>query len=368
MKKNIQNIDIEKIEYINSKTVYTLARVYLFFAALIHALVAVMFYLCGQKECSAITICFTFIYIAFGLVVNLSNMRAIYFVVICEMTSFIYMCVQMLGWNYSMHMYSFSIISLAVLTSISDKKDRYEVKYPVIAFLLSHGILLSFRLYTERKPIEYMVELDEQTKFLFEILSVVNYSFVALSSFVPLLGFLVDLNKSNENIENVSAELEYISSHDLLTGLVNRRSIQKKFDEVIDSYNKKGKDFSLILGDIDNFKKVNDNYGHSAGDYVLSTVSKKILDIVDEGEVCRWGGEEILVVVYGGVDKAHKLANEIRETIEKHEFIYNNEKIPITLTQGVGEYEYGEHIEELISKVDEKLYKGKKTTKNCVVV
>ena len=166
----------------------------------------------------------------------------------------------------------------------------------------------------------------------------------------------------------MNKDLKYTATHDHLTGLINRHSIQEHFDQVLTSYNNNKHPFSIILADIDNFKKINDTYGHSAGDTILQGVSYIITSSVcDTDLVCRWGGEEILILTKTDLDATISLAEKIRENIAHATFISEENNIQVTITAGVATYKNNESIDKLIQIADSNLYKGKNSTKNCVV-
>ena len=124
----------------------------------------------------------------------------------------------------------------------------------------------------------------------------------------------------------------------------------------------------MIIGDIDDFKKVNDTYGHNIGDDVLVNVAEIITSqIPEDAYVCRWGGEEILILIHDPAQTAVSIAEKIRNKIA--ESITQTEDIPIhiTMTFGIAEYIPGLSITKLISVADDNLYKGKKDGKNRVV-
>ena len=129
-----------------------------------------------------------------------------------------------------------------------------------------------------------------------------------------------------------------------------------------------GRRFTMILGDIDDFKRVNDTYGHDAGDLVLVSVANTIQNTVRSNDaVCRWGGEEILILVDDDLDSASLAAERIRKSIEQMEVAFEGKKIKVTMTFGIAESIPGYKIEHLIQQADDKLYYGKKHGKNQVV-
>ena len=200
------------------------------------------------------------------------------------------------------------------------------------------------------------------------LISIINFVATSVLSFLINYAFIADVNVSNQRLANINNELNHIATHDPLTSLINRRSMNDQFYKAIDNYRNSHDKFSLILADIDDFKKVNDVYGHDSGDIVLKRVSKIITDNVPKpGVVCRWGGEEILILTYCDLKEAVKIAETIRQAVASTSFVFNNTYIKSTLTLGVAEYNPDLPIGKIVTQADANLYKGKKSTKNCVV-
>ena len=157
-----------------------------------------------------------------------------------------------------------------------------------------------------------------------------------------------------------------LSTQDALTGLANRRSINEKYRDII----KKKEAYSVILGDIDDFKQVNDTYGHACGDSVLKSVAEVFKVSVRSGDVvCRWGGEEILVMLPKcNKDTATQIAERIAEGIRKILVISNEGvEVRVTMTFGVAGSDEGRDIKDIVKRADNRLYYGKGHGKNCVV-
>ena len=146
------------------------------------------------------------------------------------------------------------------------------------------------------------------------------------------------------------------SEHDKLTGLKNRFGLHSDY---------RGGQGALIICDIDFFKKVNDTFGHNAGDAVLKHVAK-ILSA--HGNVYRWGGEEFLIVLDGAkISEAVELAEKIRRAIMNSVCLFDDKKISVTMSFGVAEINRGLSLEENIKVADERLYRAKETGRNRVV-
>ena len=121
--------------------------------------------------------------------------------------------------------------------------------------------------------------------------------------------------------------------------------------------------------DIDDFKKVNDTYGHDCGDEVLKYVAGIVSTGVRKNDnVFRWGGEEILVLINADEDRAVAVAERIRHNIEKNIVHYRDDvNVNVTVTIGVSSYKGNKSIQEMMDDADAKLYYGKRHGKNQVV-
>ena len=126
---------------------------------------------------------------------------------------------------------------------------------------------------------------------------------------------------------------------------------------------------TVILGDIDYFKKVNDVYGHECGDIVLKEIASIIKKTVNkQGLTARWGGEEILIVLpETDTKKAVELVGNIVDNIRKTVVNYNEHNISITMSFGVQQYIKNKTVDDMISRADKKLYKAKNSGRNKVI-
>lgn len=165
--------------------------------------------------------------------------------------------------------------------------------------------------------------------------------------------------------ENYKKELEVLAVKDTLTNIGNRRFFHQKLDEQIALTQRYNDPFSLIIFDIDFFKKVNDNYGHDMGDKVLVEYTKYIISMLRETDIfCRIGGEEFIVILPNTTkDKAYLLAQKLRESVENYKAV-----LPITMSFGVTGYEKGDDDTSIYKRVDVALYKAKETGRNKVVL
>lgn len=177
------------------------------------------------------------------------------------------------------------------------------------------------------------------------------------------------LEEKNRELIEAYGKIEHLALTDTLTGIANRRYITNLMGKEASRSRRNGALFSLIMCDIDFFKKVNDTYGHDTGDYVLCEVSRIIQENIRKQDiVSRWGGEEFLIMLpETGGESAVSVAEKLRATIERFPMEFGDHKFSITMTFGVSVYESELGIEKSIKKADNALYEGKQTGRNRVV-
>ena len=164
-------------------------------------------------------------------------------------------------------------------------------------------------------------------------------------------------------------ELEKYVNFDTLTHLLNRRSMDKYLNGAYRRAKSGNSTFCLLMIDIDDFKKVNDTYGHDCGDavlrYVADTVSRGVRT---KDNVFRWGGEEILALINADEERAMHVAERIRKDIAASHVSYRgNVQVAVTVTMGVAPYRVGATLQSMMDEADANLYYGKRHGKNRVV-
>jgi len=168
-------------------------------------------------------------------------------------------------------------------------------------------------------------------------------------------------------LEKKNQELEQLSKTDSLTQLFNRTTVENHVHELIENSRRYGRPFSVVLLDIDHFKRVNDEFGHNVGDEVLRKVAAILAHRVRTTDlVGRWGGEEFLIVCAEvELGPAAELAEALRTLIETTSFGLPTQ---ITASFGAAQYAPGEQIQSLISRADRQLYVAKERGRNRVAV
>lgn len=164
-----------------------------------------------------------------------------------------------------------------------------------------------------------------------------------------------------------SAIMENMSKVDALTDMYNHRTFQEYFDTIIEQVSRADRSLQLAILDIDDFKKINDTFGHSVGDIILKRIASKIKTMVTAEDItARYGGEEFAVILTNKTMKQSlKLLESIRKTIQDEMHVELNKNVTVSI--GVHEYYKGEAKEEAFNKADKALYKAKRKGKNMIV-
>lgn len=184
----------------------------------------------------------------------------------------------------------------------------------------------------------------------------------------------ITLQYRNEELQTAVDRVTRIAEVDHLTKSFNRRHIMEVLAREKSRGDRSGSDFSILLFDLDHFKRINDQYGHLIGDQILSDFATRVkkelrgMDTVNatehRGSFGRYGGEEFIAVLPGtGLRGAEQCAERIREIIDRKEF---RDRYHITVSTGVAEYQLSETVPQLLTRADQALYKAKRDGRNCV--
>ncbi len=244
------------------------------------------------------------------------------------------------------------IVDVALIITVLKGRKRYFYLF----FLI---MLIVFLVGMETYFPGFVVKISKKQCFLNTIL---GFLIALISLIFLLLFFVVQLEEQNLNIEKMSKT-------DYLTGLLNRRGIWEKLDWFIKDSIKKGYPFSIILADIDDFKLINDKYGHLSGDKALIEIASRMLEAIREGDIVgRWGGEEFIIILPNAdFENALMVANRIKSKVVEQPIVFDNVKFNITLTMGVGVYHRELSPDKNLSRIDLAMYKGKKEGKNRII-
>ena len=275
----------------------------------------------------------------------------------------------LVGWDYGFVSYMVPLIPMSFYMSytIPDLK-KYMLKIPLICSGLIIGIYFSTNGIVTMRGAYYPEVTSVQVMHKVYILNqLIVFLFLSMVAFL----FSLEIRYMQYHLEEENVSLSRIANFDALTRLLNRRSMNIQLKQILEETESQGEEsrpFCLIMTDIDDFKKVNDTYGHSFGDEVLVEVAAVLQSNVREQDrVCRWGGEEMLILLRSNMEVARGVAQRICTDMASTVISADGQEVSVTLTIGVAEYQKGETIRTMIETADQRMYRGKRSGKNCVV-
>lgn len=171
---------------------------------------------------------------------------------------------------------------------------------------------------------------------------------------------------TNITVTSFQKRLEKMAVTDKLTGLYNRQAFDVILTQAVKEAKRRMSSFSIVMFDIDYFKKVNDSHGHLHGDAVLVDISDICRENTRESDaVCRWGGEEIIMLLKDcSLDDAEKTAEKIRKAIETSRTVYSGSAVAVTVSAGITSYRMTDTEESILARADKALYKAKQNGRN----
>lgn len=174
-----------------------------------------------------------------------------------------------------------------------------------------------------------------------------------------------ELKILNETLKANMQILNRVAYRDELTGLYNRRFVVEKLAQDLMEPNRQD---ALVMIDVDDFKHVNDCYGHDAGDMVLVCIANIMESVCRRHKVVRWGGEEFLIILMAVTkQECYEVCEEIRKEIQAFPFLQGNTTFYCTVTLGISLYDKEQSFKMNMTHADMALYRGKKTGKNRTV-
>lgn len=272
----------------------------------------------------------------------------------------------LLGWNWGFMIYTIALVPVAFYLAYTFTDYRGSIVSPVFSSTIVIVYYILVQVICKQTVPLYQGKYPSSMPGIF-------YYFNTMVTFAMLLIFstlfALEIRYMQRRLEQENHALGEIARLDPLTHLLNRRSMNTCMRQIMEQAVKSEHTFCLIMADIDDFKVVNDTYGHECGDMVIIEISNIISDIVREDDyVCRWGGEEILILIQADLAAATKVAERICQGIASKKISYKEKEIQVTITLGLSAYQEGASIRSLIEKADQNLYRGKNNGKNQVVV
>ena len=256
-----------------------------------------------------------------------------------------------LGWESGFHYY---LLSLVLVLFINHKQSLLMLGAETsMIFCLYVWLLLSTK------------GLSYQDITHIEVINGFQFMNIAINFFaIGLLGY--GLRTSSMRAE---WEMEQLAITDSLTGLYNRRKMYEMIQLEQTRLRRSGKNFVLVITDLDLFKAVNDQYGHDCGDYVLKEITQLMKKTLRKQDILsRWGGEEfILLLPETDLSGASTVIDVLRKEVAGYEFIYQSKSFSVTMTFGMALFDGSQSVDMVLKQADEHLYKGKENGRNCIM-
>ena len=334
--------------------------------AFIHIALCICFYLYEYPILFIYNIFAVILYLIMGFrFTALREYALMYYCCYAEITFFSSFATLLAGWDWGFMIYLIALTPVSFYLAYSSPQFGHGIKKPFFFVSLSMVVFVITRILSTRITPLYTERIfDQHMTLMYSVNAII--SFFALLLFSIL--FTIEIRQNEIRLEEQYSLLESVSSKDPLTGLFNRRSMDKYLITALEQSKGDGLVFSVILGDIDDFKRVNDTYGHNIGDQVLIQVAKTISENASEGcRVCRWGGAEILIFIPENETVTYEVAEKIRQSIEQIRVPFSADYVSVTMTFGIAEYSPGLPFNKLVSIADNRLYYGKRHGKNQVV-
>jgi diguanylate cyclase (GGDEF)-like protein len=185
------------------------------------------------------------------------------------------------------------------------------------------------------------------------------------------IGFLIkNFSDMQRKIDENIKKLQYNAFYDFLTKILNRKTYFEISEEILKLSKRQNKSFSVLLIDIDYFKKINDTYGHLVGDEILVFVSKNITSLLRKSDIFgRFGGEEFIITLPDTkIQSAQMIAQKIKNHIENTPYTDKSHTISLSVSIGVSQFKNEKYLRDIIKKADQALYEAKNSGRNRVIV
>jgi len=177
------------------------------------------------------------------------------------------------------------------------------------------------------------------------------------------------LERKIDSLEKELKQTRENSKRDYLTGALNRRSFEEELNRFESHFKREKQDYAIVFFDIDHFKKVNDIYGHDAGDIILKTFSALLMKLTrDTDTIGRYGGEEFIAILhYQNTLELYKYIERIKSVVTTNKFIYKDKKIEINFSAGVEIRSNTQTSQDTVSQADKLLYQAKNNGRNKTI-
>lgn len=255
-----------------------------------------------------------------------------------------------LGWDTGFQLY---LMPMITTTMINYKLKKRTMLIQAFGLVFLYGALYTFKNQLRQGAIPLSLVTPvyyANVLIVFAALCIISYYFRQASL-------------------TAEKRMENLATTDALTSVANRRKMKELFDRERIRVERSKNSFSIVLADIDFFKRFNDTYGHDCGDYVLRQVAQTLeRTLRAQDTVGRWGGEEFIsLLLETNLEQGLQAAEKMRQAVEAERFHFAGQDLSVTMTFGVSTCGPGDDLETAIKRSDEALYLGKEQGRNRVI-
>lgn len=264
----------------------------------------------------------------------------------------------LLGWNSGFYYYLLAIGPMLFINpgrSLLEKLLLSAVPVMLLIFLYSQS-LRGFPLYYLNLDIIHLLHIGNLI------------ATVAVTAYLAHY-YAKGVNESQQQLQKLTVAYQQLATYDSLTRLLNRHAMTQAIEDEVSRFRRDDKPFVLALGDIDDFKQINDRFGHHVGDVLLKKLASRMQQRLRRHDVIsRWGGEEFLILLSDvRLSEAESVLNELREYLAEPVRASSLDQ-GVTITFGAAQYSDERGIDQTIQAADRAMYRGKTAGKNRVVL
>ena len=329
--------------------------------ALVHMGLMVIFLLAGVLPLVRFNFLSVIVYIFCYILCRFGHIMPAYFSIIVEVTVYTAVSTYFVGLRCGTYCFLFSIIPIIIYfgCNLYTGKKRWNIVLMLVLNFIAFIIL--YARFSQEPPV---YEVSPSFMLLLVIYSA--FAMIFATMFYNAMYIYSSENKLTI-LEQKNRQLSVDAHEDALTSLLNRRGFLPLVKSLMDSEEENR--FCIAFCDLDDFKRINDSYGHEAGDEVLKHVTTTIREELPGCDICRWGGEEFVILLKDcDIAVAKGQVERLRKTIESNPTSFFGKQIFVTITIGLEECKAGyDEPEKIIKKADERMYYGKQHGKNILI-
>ena len=328
---------------------------------MVHAALVGIMWAAGVVPLVYFNIVSVIIYAFCTLLCKYGHIMPVYVSIILEVTIYTIVSTYYIGLRCGTYCFLFSIVPIIIYFGcyLFKGKNRWHI----IMMLVLNFCIFAF-LYIKYSSVEPVYSMHPVIRLILVLFS----SFVMVFSTIFYNTIYIYASEVEmTSLERKNKQLSVDAQEDSLTNLLNRRGFFPLMECLMND--DKNSRFCIAFCDIDNFKRINDTFGHDAGDEVLRHITGIIKKELQGCDICRWGGEEIVILMKGyDIDAAKEKIEVLRKTIEFNPTVFYNKRIFTTITIGLEENrDIYDEPEDIIKKADERMYYGKQHGKNILI-